>query len=436
MGYAFIRSNLMENKEKYYFTGIIWKTIILICILWVFVFQSVKISNFSKTISNARYEVINYGYSVESFTKKIKPNKMINVDSKEVVYFDERGNKTFTLRKEFSSSYKMNEIFIYPLSAEIGMKIQDEIFIIKMFDGFLNTFFIFSGFLPFFIVWVLIIFKGYEKMKKEETIFKISRAENTAGHQSLTVLTENLHHELNTPLTIIEGKINRLESNIIKILNFSLKKNYKSFNDLTDKEVDSIDKVFKVKRIKKDKEYLEMSLDQIKGILINMKDFKMLRHSNGNKTIYDILDGSANTLKISIGGLFDIDVDERLKNYGILHNSNMKNSDLINAVINHVKNSYEANSEKIKFVFYSFKNNKLCVLLKDDGNGIADKDKDKVFEPNYSTKADKLGRVRGNGMFVNKKILENFGCSDELFSTREGFGTTFKICIPAEEKKV
>jgi len=422
----------MKNKEKFYFLSIIWKTLILIFVLWGFVFLSVKVTDFENKIQEARYEMTKFNFKSDEIVPKILPKKIIKEKENLYIYFDKKGNKTMELHSRPPYFIKIGDFKFFPLSLEIGRELKGSLYVVGIFDGFFQTFYIFGGFLPFFILWSIIIFKNYVKLKNEETIFKITRAENTAGHQSLTVLTENLHHELNTPLTIIEGKIKKIEENIIKIINFSLQKNYKAFSDLSDEEIQKINKDFKIKRIKKDKEYLDMSLDQIKGILINMKNFKMLRHSNGNKTFYDLLSGSANTLKISIGGLFDITVDEKLKNYRISHSSGLKNSDLINAVINHVKNSYEANAEKIYFKFLNFNENELCFLLKDDGNGIPKKEIDKIFEPNYSTKTDKLGHIRGNGMFVNKKILENFGCKVELYESVEGGGTTFKLCVPAE----
>jgi len=425
----------MKNKERFYFLSIIWKTLILIFVLWGFVFLSVKISDFENKIQDARYEMTKYNYGSQDIVPKILPNKIIKENENLIIYFDKKGNETMELHSELPYFVQIGRYKFLPLSLEIGRELKGNLYVVGVFDGFFQTFYIFGGFLPFFIIWSIVIFKNYVKLKNEETIFKITRAENTAGHQSLTVLTENLHHELNTPLTIIEGKIKRIEENVVKIINYSLDKNYKNFSDLTDEEIKTINSEFKVKRIKRDKEYLDISLDQIKGILINMKNFKMLRHSNGNKTFYDILSGSANTLKISIGGLFDVSVDPKLKNYRISHSSGMKNSDLINAVINHVKNSYEANAEKIYFKFEKFENDKLCFHLGDTGNGIPKKERSKIFEPNYSTKTDKLGHIRGNGMFVNKKILENFGCSVELFESHEGVGTIFQICIPAEELK-
>jgi len=421
----------MKNEERLYFVSMIIKTLVMIFILWGFVFISVKVNNFNDDVFKEKYSLIKYGN--RDIIGNLNPSMVYDTKNKVIIYFDSKGNQLLGIDSELPYHFMVGDFYIFPFTGEIGKKIDSEIFIINIFTGFFRTFYVFLLFLPFFIIWAIVIFSNYTKIKNEETIYKISRAENTAGHQSLTILTENLHHELNTPLTVIEGKIKRIEHNVLKLLNASYEKSYDTFADLTDDEISKISPELKIKRIKEDKEYLELSLEQIRGILENMREFKMLRHSNGNKTFYDLLKGSANTLRISIGGLFDISVDRRLKEYRILHDSGFKNADLINAVINHVKNSYEANAESISFTFEKYTEGLLCFLIIDNGNGIDEKHQKHIFEPNTSSKSDKLGHIRGNGMFLNKKILENFGGVVELVESEEGTGTTFRLCIPAEK---
>ena len=53
------------------------------------------------------------------------------------------------------------------------------------------------------------------------------------------------------------------------------------------------------------------------------------------------------------------------------------------------------------------------------------------FEPNFSTKGD-FSMARGNGMYLNKTILNNIGGDVELVFSRTGEGTTIRLIIPAE----
>jgi two-component system, CitB family, sensor histidine kinase MalK len=69
----------------------------------------------------------------------------------------------------------------------------------------------------------------------------------------------------------------------------------------------------------------------------------------------------------------------------------------------------------------------ILVEVSDNGTGIPPTLKQKIFEKEYSTKADN----RGYGLFLIKRCLEQRGGELEVYST-EGLGTMFRIYIPYE----
>jgi two-component system nitrogen regulation sensor histidine kinase NtrY len=65
------------------------------------------------------------------------------------------------------------------------------------------------------------------------------------------------------------------------------------------------------------------------------------------------------------------------------------------------------------------------VKIKDNGKGIPDEQKDKLFMPNFTTKTSGMGL----GLAIVKNIVEN--CDGKIdFETELGRGTTFIIELP------
>lgn len=70
---------------------------------------------------------------------------------------------------------------------------------------------------------------------------------------------------------------------------------------------------------------------------------------------------------------------------------------------------------------------KVKIQVADNGVGIADDVKDKIFEPKFTTKTSGMGL--GLGMVRN--IVENYG-GTITFTSQEGKGTVFTVKFPRE----
>ena len=113
-----------------------------------------------------------------------------------------------------------------------------------------------------------------------------------------------------------------------------------------------------------------------------------------------------------------------------MNSTTFKNIDLINILINHIKNSLEANATVITATMnienHSLTKN-IVIELKDDGNGIPKHLVKNIFEPNLSTKA--IGdTIRGNDMYLNKHIIQEAGGNITIKETSPK-GTT--VAIPS-----
>jgi len=101
---------------------------------------------------------------------------------------------------------------------------------------------------------------------------------------------------------------------------------------------------------------------------------------------------------------------------------------LIRVVTNLVKNATHAletvENKKIE-VTVSEKNNKVIIVIADNGKGIDDEDKYKIFEPKFTTKSSGMGL----GLPMVKNIIETYNGTIK-FTTELNKGTVFKIKLP------
>lgn len=103
---------------------------------------------------------------------------------------------------------------------------------------------------------------------------------------------------------------------------------------------------------------------------------------------------------------------------------------LIRVVTNLVKNAIQAIPEErtpqINVEVFSQDNN-VVFTVADNGNGIPEENKSKVFEPKFTTKTSGMGL----GLPMIKKIIETYGGSI-TFTSKENEGTIFKVTFPKQ----
>jgi nitrogen fixation/metabolism regulation signal transduction histidine kinase len=104
------------------------------------------------------------------------------------------------------------------------------------------------------------------------------------------------------------------------------------------------------------------------------------------------------------------------------------NNQLRRMIINLVRNSIQADSDEIKIDLHSKENNYILTFA-DNGKGIASSDRDKIFEPGFTSKE----RGMGIGLKLTKRFLEGINGNIVLLDTSEK-GTTFQIVIPSLHK--
>ena len=102
---------------------------------------------------------------------------------------------------------------------------------------------------------------------------------------------------------------------------------------------------------------------------------------------------------------------------------------LIRIITNLVKNAIQAIPEnepepKIEVKVYR-ENNNAKIIVKDNGVGISMENKNRIFEPKFTTKTSGMGL----GLGIIKNIVENYH-GTITFQSEKGNGTTFLVTLP------
>ena len=77
-------------------------------------------------------------------------------------------------------------------------------------------------------------------------------------------------------------------------------------------------------------------------------------------------------------------------------------------------------------------NDKVIVTVQDNGNGIPDSVKKKIFQPFFTTKP--TGQGTGLGLSMSYDIVTKGHGGELKVESKEGEGTTFTISLPLDQK--
>ena len=103
---------------------------------------------------------------------------------------------------------------------------------------------------------------------------------------------------------------------------------------------------------------------------------------------------------------------------------------LIRVITNLVKNAIQAiPDDKIPQIIVKVTDNngRVDLTISDNGIGISDENKDKVFEPKFTTKSSGMGL----GLAMVKNIVETYQGTITFTSVKD-VGTTFTVSFPKE----
>lgn len=339
--------------------------------------ECTQISSKGETFTNS-----NYGYSSRARLVHIANSdpRLHSIKLLDNVYLTNRYEVVFIIDVRMLSGYAMIMV--------------DSIFRLS------STYYILLvSFLSANAVFLLFNIYSYRKASARRYI----ELKHDSYNKSMMLITENIHHELNTPLAVINSKVTKLKGKVDSIISGKLTKEQC--------DIDSHHRDFEV---------ITGSLTQIADLLERMHPFKDAKREN-NRSMGDVIKTSCDMLSISQHDKFDYWVGEELYKYKV---KDMRNGELTAVIINFIKNSIDANACNIQFRLVSLDKNKLTLYISDDGNGVPEALKCQIFKEDKSSKSDD----RGSGLYTNRFLIEEAKGSVKLkYSSTNG--TIFELIL-------
>lgn len=239
----------------------------------------------------------------------------------------------------------------------------------------------------------------YNRMVEElaESAELLAQSERESAWREMA---KQVAHEIKNPLTPMKLSIQHLQ------------RLWDNKSPDMDKKVDQVTKT------------LIEQIDSLTSIANEFSNFaKMPRANNKKINLLDILSNSVNLYKASSEVEFNLELGADEESFIYADKEQM-----LQAFNNLLKNAMQAIPEesKGKIDIYLTKNNTdFLIQIRDNGTGIEEEKRNKLFIPNFTTKTGGMGL----GLAITKKIIENSG-GKIWFETMKGEGTSFFIVLP------
>ena len=206
-------------------------------------------------------------------------------------------------------------------------------------------------------------------------------------------LAASLSHEIKNPLSVLKLNLDYLKMSSEKFDNET--------NECIDASLEAADII---------NQLIHNTLEFSRK---NKEDFEECNINEIINKAINITKGNANKRNIS----FHVNMDETLDSIVV------NETNILQVLVNIISNGLEASKSDSKIMINSFsENNKVCVDIIDEGSGITEEDRTKVFDEFYTQKEGGTGL----GLSVCKTILNKHEAIFSLKNNPEK-GTRFRI---------
>ena len=266
-----------------------------------------------------------------------------------------------------------------------------------------NHYFVIGLFIVFVFASIFLIIN--EKRKKRQFQLEVSLESQKTILESKEKFLENMSHEIRTPITSIIGYLNLLsEENLVnekrvKYTNTAIKN--------SNKMISSINNFLTLLRSDK------LSLTQNESTSFNLNDFIL------DRITYYIPDFEIKKIKLYYKANFNDKV-------AITYDNEILKAIINNLISNAIK--YSNSNTSVYFIFNITESN-LIISVKDEGIGISEEDKEKIFERFYQTSNNKTIGGFGIGLSLISELVKRLGGTIDLDSELNK-GSLFKVSLP------
>lgn len=169
---------------------------------------------------------------------------------------------------------------------------------------------------------------------------------------------------------------------------------------------------------------VKQAVDKASVVVLALKKYS--REDDEKMEELDVIDSVETVLSIYRRNLTDVNLELNFQEYqGMVFG---KYSALCQVWTNLIHNAVQAMEGKGTLVIgVEQLETSVHVYVKDEGGGIKDENKDKIFNPFFTTK--KRGEGTGLGLDICRKIIEKHQ-GEITFQSKLGIGTTFSVYLP------
>lgn len=243
--------------------------------------------------------------------------------------------------------------------------------------------------------------KQYNKMvlELEESAHKLSESEREGAWKEMA---RQVAHEIKNPLTPMKLNIQHLQR-AWKSDTENLDATFKRVTEILIEQIDSLSRL-----ATEFSSFAQMPTDQFMDCRI---DEILL------STIH-LFEQSENV---------DFEYDKNLQP-AIVHTDPEQIGRVFTNIIKNAIQSIPVEKEGIISIGYAIQNNEVLITIKDNGEGMSDDIKAKIFVPSFSTKNSGMGL----GLAISKKIIEN-SKGKIWFTSQKGKGSSFFVSLPVKK---
>lgn len=273
-----------------------------------------------------------------------------------------------------------------------------------------------------------------QESEKESILLALTQSAKMA---ELGALSAGIAHEFKNP---ISGISMTLQNMSMRLFNTKLLKNIEAAEEYN-LSLDDIEKYLKSRNI-------DGMISTIEGITTNMNEIisNMLSYSRKNNNPYTLHDIKNIIDEVLVLAKFNQEF-RRIVEVKVVSEENIpkivcSKNEIIQVFLNVLANSSEAllgyldggegfNSQIVVDIVFISGN--IVVRIKDNGPGIDENIKNKIFEPFYTTKVS--GEGTGLGLYICKLIVEEKHGGDISIENNIESGAIIKITLPIKQKR-
>lgn len=261
------------------------------------------------------------------------------------------------------------------------------------------------------------------KLKEIQAMLILSEKLNALGQ-----LVAGIAHEINNPMTYVMANVEIMEQ---------YSQSMKEFVEDCDKEnilnIHALKKKHDIDYILEDFSSLQKATleggERIKKIVSELRDYA--RIDTSERSYANIGECIISCVNIANPEIKRENIDLKL-NLSKTSEIECFPAQLNQVFLNIIVNAVQASGENGKVVINLYETEKAVVVeIQDNGPGISDDNKNKIFLPFFTTKPP--GKGVGLGLNLAYKIITDMHKGEIHFASVAGQGTTFTISIPKEQ---